>query len=53
MKSPFHHIRNADKVFEHFHRKIHHAFAIFALAIIGMLRGASNILSHTSASWTW
>jgi hypothetical protein len=37
MKSPFHHIKHADKLFEHFHKKIHHAFAIFALAIIGML----------------
>ena len=53
MKSRFHHIRQPERLFEHFHTKLHHAFAIFALAIIGMLWGASNILTHTSASRQW
>ena len=53
MKSPFHHIKHPESLIENFHKKIHHAFAIIALAIIGMLRWASNILSQTSASWQW
>ena len=57
MKSPFHfilglpgHIRHADKLFDHFHRKLHHAFMVFGLAIIGMLRGASHIMTPASAT---
>ena len=53
MKSPFHHIKHPEWLFEHFHNKIHHAFAVFALAIIGMLWGASHLLTPASASWQW
>ncbi len=50
MKSPFHHIRHAQELFDHFHKNVHHAFFIFVLAMIGMLRGVSHILTPTSAS---
>ncbi len=50
MKSPFHHIRHAQELFDHFHRNVHHAFVIFVLAMIGMLRWVSHILTPTSAS---
>ena len=53
MKSPFHHLRYPEQLFDHFHQNLHHAFALFALAIIWMLRGASHILTPTSASRQW
>lgn len=53
MKSPFHHLKHPEWFFEYFHKKIHHAFGIFALAIIWMLWGASHILTPTSANWQW
>jgi hypothetical protein len=53
MKSPFHHIKHAPELFDHFHRNLHHAFAVFTLAMIGMLWGVSHILTPTSASWQW
>ena len=60
MKSPFHfilglpgHLKHPEWLFEHFHNNIHHAFVVFSLAIIGMLWGASHILTPTSASWQW
>ena len=51
MKSPFYHLQHPEELFEHFHNKVHHAFVVFGFAIIGMLRGASNIFMQTSASW--
>ncbi len=53
MKSPLHHLKHPEWLFEYFHNKIHHAFVIFGLAIVGMLWGASNILTSTSASRQW
>lgn len=53
IKSPIHHISHPEWFFDYFHQKVHHAFLVFGLAIIGMLWGASNILSITSASWQW
>jgi len=53
MKSPLHHLKHPERLFEHFHNNVHHALVIFALAITGMLRGASNILTPTSANWQW
>lgn len=53
MKSPFHHIKHPEPFFEYLHTKIHYAFLVFALAIIGMLWWTSNILTQTSASWQW
>ncbi len=47
--SPLHHLQHPEWLFEYFHQKVHHAFGIFILAIIGMLRGTSNILSQASA----
>ena len=51
MKSPLHHLKHPELLFDHFHKKIHHAFVIFGLAIMGMLWWASHILTPTSASW--
>jgi len=53
MKSPLHHLKHPEWLFDYFHNKIHHAFVVFGLAMIGMLWGASNILITTSASWQW
>lgn len=53
MKSPLHHIKNPEWLFEYFHQKIHHAFVFFLLAIVGMLWGASNIFTPTSANRQW
>ncbi len=50
MKSPLHHLKHPEWFFEYFHQKIHHAFVVFWLAIIGMLRGASHIFMITSAA---
>lgn len=57
MKSPFHfirdlhgHLKHPESLFEHFHNNVHHAFAVFTLAIVWMLWGASQILTITSAS---
>lgn len=46
-------MKHPEWLFDHFHKKIHHAFVVFGLAIIGMLWGTSNILTHTVASWQW
>lgn len=53
MKLPFHHIKHPEWLFDYFHEKIHYAFVVFTLAMIGMLWGTSNILTATSASWQW
>ncbi len=53
MKSPLHHIKHPEWFFEYFHQNVHHAFGVFGLAILGMLWGASNILTSTSASRQW
>ena len=45
MKSPFRHIKHAHKTFDHFHKNLHHAFVIIVAAMIGMLRGASQLLT--------
>ncbi len=53
MKSPLHHLKHPEWLFDYFHKKIHHAFGIFGLSILWMLWGASNILTITSANWQW